>query len=319
MPRLLPLGADADEVWRELIADRRLTGRGATRIRRVARTLADLDDSAGITAAHLETRGGDAGRRAVSGPLGTALRASDPVEVAAATLASLPDMTHRRLRALVERGGGPVGALGGLERGSAPAVLCEGAPADELPARQSLARAWLAAARSDRTAARRWWRGDTRVYVAGTAGLPARRGAPRTARGAARRGRRARSALDRPRVAVVGTRAATPNGLADARDLGATLARAGVTVVSGLAIGIDGAVHEGALDAGGTRRRRRRPPGSTSCTRADTASLFERVRGSGLIVSELALRHPAAPVRLPRAQPDHRRAGRRSRWSSKPR
>ena len=58
VPRLLPLGPEADEVWRELIADRQLTGRGATRIRRVARTLADLDDSAGITAAHLETASG---------------------------------------------------------------------------------------------------------------------------------------------------------------------------------------------------------------------------------------------------------------------
>ena len=55
-PRLLPLGADADDVWRDLIDDRQLTGRGATRIRRVARTLADLDDGAGITADHLETR-----------------------------------------------------------------------------------------------------------------------------------------------------------------------------------------------------------------------------------------------------------------------
>jgi predicted ATPase with chaperone activity len=53
--RLLPLGAEAEAVWRELIADRQLTGRGATRIRRVARTLADLDDSAGISAAHLES------------------------------------------------------------------------------------------------------------------------------------------------------------------------------------------------------------------------------------------------------------------------
>ena len=56
--RLLPLGPDADVVWRDLIADRQLTGRGATRIRRVARTLADLDDSAGITADHLESAAG---------------------------------------------------------------------------------------------------------------------------------------------------------------------------------------------------------------------------------------------------------------------
>jgi magnesium chelatase family protein len=58
VPRLLPLAAEATAMWRELIADRQLTGRGATRIRRVARTLADLDDSAGITADHLETASG---------------------------------------------------------------------------------------------------------------------------------------------------------------------------------------------------------------------------------------------------------------------
>jgi magnesium chelatase family protein len=52
--RLLPLDPDADETWRDLIAGRLLTGRGATRIRRVARTLADLDDHAGITGDQLE-------------------------------------------------------------------------------------------------------------------------------------------------------------------------------------------------------------------------------------------------------------------------
>jgi magnesium chelatase family protein len=53
--RLLPLGRDADCTWRDLIADRLLTGRGAARIRRVARTLADIDDAAHITPAHLES------------------------------------------------------------------------------------------------------------------------------------------------------------------------------------------------------------------------------------------------------------------------
>lgn len=59
------------------------------------------------------------------------------------------------------------------------------------------------------------------------------------------------SVLERRRVAVVGTRNATRLGLATATALGAGLARAGVAVVSGLARGIDGAVHRGAVDAGG--------------------------------------------------------------------
>jgi DNA processing protein len=58
-------------------------------------------------------------------------------------------------------------------------------------------------------------------------------------------------ALSKTGVAVVGARAATVYGLRVARDLGRELARAGVLVVSGLARGIDGAAHEGALEAGG--------------------------------------------------------------------
>jgi DNA processing protein len=222
----------------------------------------------------------------------------DPVEVAAATLASLPDMTHRRLRALVERGGGPVGALAGLERGLASAVLCDGVSAIELPARRSLARAWEATARSDRTARTLVARG-TRVYVAGRPGYPIHEELPDRPEVLLAEGD-VTEALDRPRVAVVGTRAATPNGLADARELGATLARAGVTVVSGLAIGIDGAVHEGALDAGGSVI-------GVVATGLDVVyprrhrTLFDRVRASGLIMSELAYgtqpRQYAFPVR----------------------
>ena len=52
-------------------------------------------------------------------------------------------------------------------------------------------------------------------------------------------------------VAVVGARHATPYGLKVAEQLGGSLARAGYTVVSGLARGIDAAAHRGALAAGG--------------------------------------------------------------------
>jgi DNA processing protein len=50
-----------------------------------------------------------------------------------------------------------------------------------------------------------------------------------------------------PRAAVVGTRRCTPEGAAIAHQLGYDLSRAGVCVVSGLALGIDGAAHAGAL------------------------------------------------------------------------
>jgi DNA processing protein len=56
--------------------------------------------------------------------------------------------------------------------------------------------------------------------------------------------------LRAPCVAVVGTRAPSDDGRRRARQLGEQLARSGVCVVSGLALGIDGAAHEGALAAG---------------------------------------------------------------------
>src|SRR5579863_5566187 len=57
--------------------------------------------------------------------------------------------------------------------------------------------------------------------------------------------------LARSCVAVVGTRAATPLGKHLARDFARDLAAAGCCILSGLALGIDAAAHEGALDGGG--------------------------------------------------------------------
>ncbi|HYF27584.1 MAG TPA: DNA-processing protein DprA [Baekduia sp.] len=54
-----------------------------------------------------------------------------------------------------------------------------------------------------------------------------------------------------PAVAIVGTRRASDDGLELGRALGRGLAAAGVTVVSGMALGVDSAAHEGALEAGG--------------------------------------------------------------------
>jgi DNA processing protein len=56
---------------------------------------------------------------------------------------------------------------------------------------------------------------------------------------------------DVPSVALVGSRKASATGIETARTLGRALAERGVCVVSGLALGVDSAAHEGAVDAGG--------------------------------------------------------------------
>lgn len=89
-----------------------------------------------------------------------------------------------------------------------------------------------------------------------------------------------------PSVAIVGTRRATGLGREIARELGFGLAEAGVSVVSGLALGIDGAAHDGALLAGGA------PPVAFVGGGADVvyprrhADLWARVRAAGTVASE---------------------------------
>jgi DNA processing protein len=102
-----------------------------------------------------------------------------------------------------------------------------------------------------------------------------------------------------PTVAVVGTRRCTRYGHDVARELGRSLASGGVTVVSGLALGIDAAAHQGALDAGSV------PPVAVVGTGLDVVyprrnrALWEQVATSGLILSEAPLGTPPEPWRFP--------------------
>lgn len=57
--------------------------------------------------------------------------------------------------------------------------------------------------------------------------------------------------LERPQLAIVGSRRASRPGLDTAQSFSRSLARGGFVITSGLALGIDGAAHQGALDAGG--------------------------------------------------------------------
>ncbi len=109
--------------------------------------------------------------------------------------------------------------------------------------------------------------------------------------------------LGGPTVAVVGTRNATRPGRDFAMELGAGLAEAGVAVVSGLALGIDGAAHRGALraKAGGAVGA----PVGVIASGLDVAyprrhtELHRAVAGCGLLVSETPLGHRPTAWRFP--------------------
>jgi DNA processing protein len=104
--------------------------------------------------------------------------------------------------------------------------------------------------------------------------------------------------LDRPAVALVGSRRAGPTGLETARRLARGLARAGLVVVSGLARGIDAAAHAGALEAGG-------PTIAVLGSGVDVIyprehrSLAQDVRQAGGLVSELPPGTPPLPHHFP--------------------
>lgn len=99
-------------------------------------------------------------------------------------------------------------------------------------------------------------------------------------------------------VALVGSRKASPGGIATARKLGRALGERGVCVVSGLALGVDAAAHEGALEVGGPT------VGVLGCGidvvyPKTNRALFDGVRRNGAIVSEYYLGEAPLAWRFP--------------------
>ena len=100
-------------------------------------------------------------------------------------------------------------------------------------------------------------------------------------------------------IAIVGARRVSNAGAAFARTLAAELAAAGAVIVSGLALGVDAAAHEGALDSGG-RTVAVIGTGPERVTPLANAGLGERILASnGLILSEYPPGTPAAAYRFP--------------------
>jgi DNA processing protein len=106
-------------------------------------------------------------------------------------------------------------------------------------------------------------------------------------------------ALAGPRVAVVGTRDCSRGGRDVAFELGRDLAASGVRVVSGLALGIDGAAHAGALEAHGAAPVAVVGSGLDVVYPRRNAALWRRVAATGVVLSEYPLGTPAAPWRFP--------------------
>lgn len=105
--------------------------------------------------------------------------------------------------------------------------------------------------------------------------------------------------LTRPSLAIVGSRSATPQGVATAESFAQALSGAGLTIVSGLAPGIDSAAHRGGL-SGGAGSVAVVGTGLDIVYPARNRELAHEIAAHGCLLSEFALGTPALAANFPR-------------------
>src|SRR3954471_7169991 len=105
--------------------------------------------------------------------------------------------------------------------------------------------------------------------------------------------------LQHPAIAVVGSRNASAQGMSNAHEFAAALSNAGLTIVSGLALGIDAAAHRGGL-AGASSTVAVLGTGIDTVYPSRNAELAVEISRRGLLVSEFPLGTPAAAQNFPR-------------------
>jgi DNA processing protein len=118
-------------------------------------------------------------------------------------------------------------------------------------------------------------------------------------------------------LAIVGSRNPTPQGGRTRRLSLRSWGSAGLTIVSGLALGIDGAAHEGALDTAPAPSRWSAPGLTASIPKPPPRPGQTASRTRACSSASTALGTPPLAAQLPAAQSHHRRAERAAPWWSK--
>ncbi len=105
--------------------------------------------------------------------------------------------------------------------------------------------------------------------------------------------------LNRPSIAMVGSRSSTPQGRQNAGQFARALSNSGLTIVSGLALGIDAAAHEGGLQGTASTLAVMGTGPDTIYPRSNRA-LAERITKQGALITEYPIGTPALPANFPR-------------------